>query len=53
MTASFDIRNSAFGISLADIGKDDADAFRAVHHPYLRADWNCHSLSYSPSNGPH
>ena len=54
MTDSFDIRNSAFGISPArrlavmnlalrgieaDIGKEHADTFRAVQHPDLRADY--------------
>ena len=53
MTASFDIRNSAFGISPArrlavmnlalrgieaDFGPEHADTFRHVQHPDLRAD---------------
>jgi hypothetical protein len=51
---SFDIRNSAFGISRArrlalmnlairgieaGIGKEHADTFRSVQHPDLRADY--------------
>lgn len=54
MTAQFDFRNSAFGISPArrlavmnlairgieaDIGKEHADTFQNVQHPDLRADW--------------
>jgi hypothetical protein len=34
----FGIRNSAFGMSLADIGKEHADTFRSVLDPELRAD---------------
>jgi type I restriction enzyme M protein len=54
MTDTFDIRNSAFGISPArrlaimnlairaieaDIGKEHDDTFRHVQHPDLRADY--------------
>ncbi len=54
MTAQFDLRNSAFGISPArrlafmnlalrgieaDIGKEHADTFRSVQRPDLRADY--------------
>jgi hypothetical protein len=34
----FVIRNSAFAISLADIGKEHADTFGSVQDPDLRAD---------------